>query len=72
MKTTSFGSINVEYEGDICLLTISSPMDGKVTVSMSPDELMMLLVEIGNGLSTGRAEELKRRIEQELKRELNR
>lgn len=70
MKTIGFGKINVSHtpEGE-CILMVSSPQDGEVTLRLTADELMMFMVEVGNGLKDARAMEVKKIIERDLRKE---
>ena len=73
MKTTGFCTVNVDYgdKGEI-YLRVSSPLVGEVDVEMSPDELMIFLVDVSNGLATGRLRELEEQIKRDLEREQRR
>jgi len=69
MKTMSFGTIKVEHKGGECILEVYSPRDGTVRLSISPDELLLFLVELSNGLYKGRLGEIKKLIEYNLEKE---
>ena len=70
MKTTSFGKINIRHEVDgEVILEVSSPSDGTVSLSMTPDEVMLFLVEVGNGLALARRVELADKIKRNQLRE---
>jgi hypothetical protein len=70
MKTTSFGKINIRHEVDgEVILEVSSPSDGTVSLSMTPDEVMLFLVEVGNGLALARRIELSEKIKRNQLRE---
>ena len=70
MKTTSFGKINIRHEGGgEVILEVSSPSDGTVSLSMTPDEVMLFLVEVGNGLALARRIELSEKIKRNQLRE---
>lgn len=70
MKTMSFGKITVSHteDGD-CILSVYNPSEGTVKLSLSADELMMFLVECGNGLKDARGQQVVLTIERNLKRE---
>ena len=70
MKTTSFGKINIRHEeGGEVILEVSSPSDGTVSLSMTPDEVMLFLVEVGNGMAEARRVELADKIKRNQLRE---
>jgi hypothetical protein len=61
MKTTSFGSITVEYPVDSPDIQIVMKVPGEppLSLGLSPDEVMLFLVELGNGLASCRGMELE-------------
>jgi len=71
MKTMSFGKINIKYtEGDGgCIIEVSAPGQGAVEVDLTADELMMFLVEVGNGLRDARAREVVKEVQRNLMKE---
>lgn len=70
MKTASFGVITVlENESGEVSLRVASPSEGTVNVSMTPDELLLLIVELSNGLYAGRLAEARKIIEYNLEQE---
>lgn len=58
-------------EGDATLVAFS-PSHGHFEMVLTADELMMLMVELGNGLQEARAIELKKRQEDDLLKEQRR
>lgn len=72
MKTTSFGVINVRQEGGEIVLEVFSPLGGTVTLTLSPDELLLFLVEVANGLYEGRIGEIQKLIEYNIDKEKRR
>ena len=74
MKTTSFSSIDVVFsEGttDIGII-MKVPGEGTMSTKVTPEELMILMVEMGNGLSGARKAEVIQRQKIELQREQRR
>ncbi len=73
MKTLAFGTINVVQggEGDVTLVA-SSPSHGDFEMSLTPDELYLFLVDIGNQLSVARDIERKKREADDLLKEQRR
>jgi hypothetical protein len=70
MKTLGFGSISVDIlDGGLALVRAYSPTLGHFELPLSPDELMIFLVDTSNALAEGRAEELKKRQAAELEAE---
>ena len=71
MRTLGFSSINLSVgkDGEVLLLMLA-PGDPPSTIYMSADELMMLLVEIGNTLENSRFVELQNKTKRILRREL--
>ena len=71
MRTLGFSSINLSVgkDGEV-LLRILAPGDPPSDIYMSADELMMLLVEIGNTLENSRFVELQNKTKRILRREL--
>lgn len=73
MKTTSFCTIAIDYgEDNEAILKVSSPMDGSVTITLTGDELLMFLVEVGNGLQEVRHKEIAAIVANELEKEQRR
>ena len=72
MKTMSFGTIKITQEGGECTLEVYSPRDGTVCLSLSPDELLIFLMEMTNGLYDGRIGEVQRLIDYNLDKEKRR
>ncbi len=72
MKTTSFGTINISQEGGEVMLEVFSPQDGTVCLYLSPDELLIFLMEMTNGLYEGRIGEQQKLIEYILDKERRR
>jgi hypothetical protein len=70
VRTLGFSSINLSVgkDGEI-LLRITAPGDPPSDIYMSADELMMLLVEIGNTLENSRFIELQNKTKRILRRE---
>lgn len=60
MKTTSFSEVSVRYPKDTPDIEIGMKVPGEeqLTVTMSPEELLMFIVELGNGLRASRKVEL--------------
>lgn len=73
MKTANFGEITVKHteEGE-CILEVYSPTTGLAIIELSPDELMMFQVELGNGLFEARRRAEEKQKEEELKKERSR
>jgi len=65
VKTLSFSTLDmsVNEETGRVTLRVKAPGTPEVIVEMSADECMMLLVELGNTLSSCRGLELKNRVE---------
>jgi hypothetical protein len=73
MRTMGFCKIEhkVEMDGS-CVLMASCPRQGTLEIRLTPDELMILLVNISNALVDARSEERQRREERELRNEQRR
>ena len=70
MKTRNFSTVNIDVvEDGTCYLNVYAPEDGSVSVELSPDELLIFLVEVSNGLHSGRLMEVAKVIEKELQKE---
>ena len=65
MRTLGFSTLSVEVGEDsrVVLLYVKAPGEPPITIEMSADEVMVLLVEFGNALSTSRDHELSQRIQ---------
>ena len=65
MRTLGFSTLSVEVGEDsrVVLLYVKAPGEPPITIEMSADEVMVLLVEFGNALSTSRNHELTQRIQ---------
>ena len=65
MRTLGFSTLSVEVGEDsrVVLLYVKAPGELPITIEMSADEVMVLLVEFGNALSTSRNNELSQRIQ---------
>ena len=74
MKTTSFSQLLVTYPEDTSDVHIEMrvPGEGSLSTKMTPEELLMFIVELGNGLTAARKVELlelqKRNLEIEKRR----
>lgn len=67
MKTISYGTITINHTKEgTAMLTVFSPVDGVVTLEITPDELLMFMVEVSNGLTVSRDIEIKRQIERDI------
>jgi hypothetical protein len=69
VKTTNFGTVEVQVEGEAVVMTVFSPAEGRVAMRMSTDELMILMVEMHNTLHQGRLHEVARVAARNLERE---
>jgi hypothetical protein len=74
VKTTSFGSITARYPADKPDIIIEMKVPGSplLSLELSPDEAMIFLVEIGNGLTSCRHKELQGLIARTLQKEQQR
>lgn len=73
MKTLAFGTFDLMplEDGDM-LLNAYSPSHGHFEMVFTADELMMLQVEIGNGLAVARDIQLEKRKKDDLLKEQRR
>lgn len=69
MKTMGFSVLKINHNDDGAILFASSPAQGSVEIELTPDELMLFLVEVGNGLKDARSIELNKKIRKDLEKE---